>query len=242
MKKIVIPLILVSSVSIAGTMGAIEPAQPDYSFFIGGTAGIGALSGHYAATNPLANGSFDVHGSRPSGNSFLGGALFGVQKYFNNNMYAALVGNALYNSYDTQIRLSTSATTGVTTMDVNLKNDFQYGANVRLGKKIGTATPYFLAGVEAAKWDMTLTNNSSSSGRGILANSSSTFGKTKTGFQGGFGTLINLTENLNFGMEYAHTWFGDISNLGNLPSQNYTHKAKIEQDQVLFSLNYLFNV
>lgn len=99
-----------------------------------------------------------------------------------------------------------------------------------------------MAGVEAAKWDMSLTNDSSTSGRGILANSSSTFGQTRAGFQGGFGTLISLNENLNFGMEYAHTWFGNISNYGNFPGQNYTHKAKIEQDQVLFSLNYLFNV
>jgi len=242
MKKNILPLMLVNFVSFAGTMGAVEPPQSEYSFFVGGTAGISTLSGHYTATAPLANGSTDIHGARPSGNSFLGGGLLGVQKYFNNNVYAAIVGNVLYNSYDNQVRLSTSSTTGITTMDVNLKNDLQYGANVRLGTKLGTVTPYFLAGVEAAKWDMTLTNNSSSSGRGISANSTSTFEKTKTGFQGGFGTLINLTENLNFGMEYAHTWFGDTSNNGNLPQQNYTHKAKIEQDQVLFSFNYLFNV
>lgn len=240
MKKMTIPLLLVSSVSIAGTMGPVA-SQPEYSFFIGGAAGIGAVSGHFAGTSPLANGALDIHGSKPSGNSFLGGALLGVQKYCDNDIYAALVGNVLYNSYDSQIRLSTSATTGVTTMGVHLKNDFQYGLNVRLGKRFGTATPYFLAGVEVGKWDMTLVNNSATSGRGILANSSSTFGKSKAGFQGGFGTLISLNENVNFGMEYAHTWFENISNYGSLPSQNYTHTAKIEQDQVLFSLNYLFN-
>lgn len=241
MNKLALPLLLTSSMSFAGTMGP-QVMEPEYSFFIGAAAGVAALSGHYTATSPLPNGSFDIHGAKPSGNSFLGGGLLGVQKYFYNNIYAALVGNVLYNSYSEQIRLSTSATTGVTTMDVNLKNDFQYGLNVRLGKRFGTATPYLLAGVEAGQWDMTLTNNSSTAGRGLAALSSTTFSQTKSGFQGGFGTLVNLTENLNFGMEYAHTWFGDISNMGNVISQNYTHKAKIEQDQVLFSLNYIFNV
>ncbi|WP_237762271.1 outer membrane protein [Legionella shakespearei] len=183
-----------------------------------------------------------MHGSKPSGNSFLGGALLGIQKYFYNDVYLALAGNALYNSYDTSIRLSTSATTGVTTMDVNLSNDFQYGLNVRLGKRFGTATPYLLAGVEAGKWDMTLTNASNVSARGLLANSSTTFGKTRSGFQAGLGTLVSLNDNWNFGIEYAHTWFGTISNNGSVPSQNYLHEAKIEQDQALFSLNYLFNV
>ena len=44
-------------------------------------------------------------------------------------------------------------------------------------------------------------------------------------------------------MEYAHTWFGNVNVtlVDSVTNFSWNHQTKVQQDQVLFSLNYAFN-
>ncbi|CAM2953028.1 outer membrane protein [Legionella worsleiensis] len=233
-------LAMASAVSFAGTMGPVVQ-DSGYSFFIGGAAGIGMLQGDYTGYNPV---NTDTHYASLGDNSFIGGGLLGIQTVLANNVYLALVGNVLYNSQDSVQRSSTGPSTNpVRNHDVTVSNDFQYGGNIRLGMKMGNATPYILGGVEAGKWELGLGNISSTWNRGIAPLSGINYSKTLTGGQAGAGILVALNNNWNMGMEYAHTWFGDVNVdlIDGVTAFRWNHKADIQQDQVLFSLNYIFN-
>ncbi len=200
------------------------------------------LQGDYSGFDPF---NADTHYARLGNNSFLGGGLIGIQTVLSNNVYLAVVANVLYNSQDGVQRLSKApATNPVQNHVVSVTNDFQYGGNVRLGMKLGNVTPYLLGGVESAKWELGLVNQSAAWNRGLAPLSNMTYSKTQAGGQAGAGALIALNNNWNLGMEYAHTWFGDVNVdlIDGLTARRWNHKANIEQDQVLFSLNYTFNV
>lgn len=234
-------LLMATSGVFAGTMGPVVE-ESGYSFFIGGAAGIGMLQGEYRGYDPL---SADTHYARLGNDNFLGGGLLGIQTVFPNQVYLALVANALYNSQDDIQRLSKApASAPIPNHVVNIENDFQYGLNVRLGRRLDNVTPYILGGVEAGKWEMSLGNQSALWNRGIAPFSNREYSKTKAGGQVGAGALINLTSEWTIGMEYAHTWFNDVSvNLTDATTlHTWNHKAKIQQDQVLFSVNYVFNM
>ncbi len=234
-------LLLGSGSAIAGSMGAVA-TEPAYNFFIGGTAGIGMLQGQYSSENPS---NADTHYARIGNNTFLGGGLFGIQTVRANDLYLALVGNALYNSQNATERSSTVIVAGAAVANhiATVKNDFQYGANVRLGKKLGIATPYVLGGVEAGSWEMVLGNNNTVSNRGIAPGSHNGYSKTLVGPQAGVGVSLALNDNWSAGMEYAHTWFGNVNVtlVDSVTNFSWNHQTKVQQDQVLFSLNYAFN-
>ena len=226
---------------IAGSMGAVT-AEPAYNFFIGGTAGIGMFQGQYAAVRP-SNG--DTHQARIGNNTFLGGGLLGIQTVRANDLYLALVCNALYNSQNAIGRSSTVIVAGTPVANhvATVKNDFQYGGTVRLGKKLGIATPYVIGGVEAGSWEMVLGNNNAVSNRGIAPGSNNGYSKTLVGPQAGIGVSLAVNDNWSAGMEYAHTWFGNVNVtlVDSVTNFSWNHQTKVQQDQVLFSLNYAFN-
>lgn len=221
----------------AGTMGDMQ-AEPGYSFFIGATGGIGMYDGTYRALNAVVN---DEHFSQNGGDSFIGGGLVGVDTKWN-NWYIALVGNVLYNSLSETVRSSTNGV-GVGNHVVGIQNDFQYGGDVRLGTNIWNATPYLLGGVEAGKWDMTLTNNSLVSNRGIPALSSTTFSDDLVGPKAGLGVMLAATDTLNVGIEYSHTWFGTINRtlVDSVTGVSWNHRTKVQQNQAMLSAVYKCN-
>lgn len=153
-----------------------------------------------------------------------------------------MVGNALYNSQNATERSSDNGA-AIANHIASVKNNFQYGGNVRLGKKMGIATPYVLGGVEAGSWEMILGNNTAVSNRGIVPGANG-YSKTLVGPQAGAGVSLALNSNWSAGMEYAHTWFGNLNAglIDSVTAFSWNHQSKIQQDQVMFSLNYMFNV
>lgn len=220
----------------AGTMGDIQEQPAAYSFFVGATAGMAMHEGTYRAVNAIG----DFHYSKNGGDSFLGGGIAGIETKIS-DFYVALVGNALYNSLSTDGRVSTNAV-GVRNHVFSYKNDFQYGGNVRVGTNIWNATPYFMAGVEAGRWEMNLSNRSATFNRGIAPFSSTTYKETLVGPQVGLGVLLSAND-YSVGMEYAHTWFGSVDKNLVTPVTGavWSHRHKVEQNQVLISAAYKFN-
>jgi len=241
MRLVALLLSTLPALSSAGAMGPM-PSGCDTTFFAGGAAGVGMLQGNYEAFDQL---NTDYRYARMGNDNFLGGALFGVQTVMPNSVYLALVGNALYNSQSATQFLSTGPTTApLRNHVVSLLNNFQFGANIRLGMKMNNVTPYILGGAEAGTWEMGLANRSATWTRGIAPNSDIQYKKTLIGGQAGAGALIDLNPFWSIGMEYAHSWLSHISS--NLLDQTtlhfWRHKAVVNQDQILFSVNYKFSL
>lgn len=227
MKKSAIALLVASATSYAGTIGPATSA-PTHNFFIGGTAGLASIDSTHRLNMP-GSGGHDTISLSSGTHTFLGGGLLGIQQYFENDLYAALALNALYNSYNNSIFQVSRVG------DATLKNNFQYGAAVRLGKKLEnnpiTITPYLLAGVEAGQFTL---NTNITAGETLATKDSHTL----TGFQGGIGALFSVNPNMTLGIEYAYNWFGSLN--ANLYNNEATSNTKVQQGQILVSLNYLF--
>lgn len=237
----VVFLSVASALAFAGEMGPVLFGR-NIIFFAGGAAGVGMLQGNYTAFDPL---NADTHYTKLANNNFLGGALFGAETVFSNNMYLALVGNALYNSQSSVQFLSKSpATAPVADHIISLFNNFQFGANLRIGMQMKNVTPYVLGGIEVGTWELGLANRSSHWVTGIAPNSDSQYKKTLIGPQAGLGTLIALNSYWGIGMEYAHSWLSHVASnvLDNSNRHFWRHKASVAQDQILFSVNYKFSL
>lgn len=205
-------------------------------FFLGGALGMGVLNAKQNFTNNLTINSVVVNNAssnQPGPASFLGGLLLGYNAYVGDDFYVGVVGNALYNSLNSNISRVALSTPGPITLNNTLRNSFQGGADLRLGMKVDSVTPYILGGVEAGSWK--------------YATNFATTTKTLVGPKVGVGVLFDVASNWNAGLEYAYTWFGTINanNAGQIVSGTVsagssTNSVKVNQSQVLASLNYLF--
>ncbi|HLB56866.1 MAG TPA: outer membrane beta-barrel protein [Coxiellaceae bacterium] len=223
LKTIVKTGAIVSLVALTATAFAGGPdhmalasttAQPSNQtgFFLGATAGMGTFN-----TDETFTAGGTTASIRNGVNSFLGGLLGGYQTVFSNNLYLAIVGNAMYNSLNAN--LITLSTTNIS----SIKNNFQGGAAVHFGKRMGTATPYLSAGVEAGSWKYSIPGFSTT--------------KTLVGPLAGVGVMFDVCHHWNAGLEYDYTWYSNI----NLGSGATTGKLKNAQGQAMAYATYLFN-
>lgn len=205
--------------------------------YLGVTGGLGIVDGRYRAHAAVTD---DTHKATVGGTSALLGGVIGVEHTFTNNLYSAIELNGLYDSYDQLVRLSTNAV-GVSNHRVNIKNNFLYGAGVKVGASLNGTIPYIIAGIEGGQWTMNLRNNSAVNVRGIDGFSSTNYNKTLFGPKLGVGVRLPLYKNISADMQYAYTWYGNISkNLVDSTAITWNHKVQIQQHSVLFALNYAF--
>lgn len=237
LKQIAIALSAVSLSAAAFAGGPDHMVMPSAApgsggFFLGAAAGMGMLNA--TMTEADQSGSNSISLQR---NSFLGGLLGGYQTTFANNVYLGIAANALYNSLNgSPFTTSSSNIDGngnSGTESIGFKNNFQGGADVRLGMRIDSATPYILGGVEAGSWKFIF----SSTGAG---NPAFSHARTLVGPKVGAGVLFDVCNHWQAGLEYAYTWFGNI-NLNNPGDTSHTAKQTFDQGQILASAVYTFN-
>lgn len=210
----------------------------DFHAYIGITGGVSILEGDYRAHDDTIFGeNHRVHAGSTDG---LVGGVIGIQTIFS-DIFFAIQANALYNSTDRLVRSGTTPL-GVVGHSVNLKNNFQYGIDARIGITFcGGATPYILGGVEGAKWTMELRNDTLTPFRGILPGTTN-ISETLWGPKVGAGVTFPISCNISGNIEYSYTWFGRISRdlLDPLTAVNWNHRHEIHQNAFTFGLNYLF--
>lgn len=227
---VVFSVAALSTAALAGgpdNMAMATDASNSAGFFLGAAAGMGMTDITTTFTDVDDSGSFNL--SAPTQKkSFLGGLLGGYQAVFSNNFYWAVAANAMYNSLNGSF-FSLGGSNG--NENFTLENNFQGGADLRLGMKISGATPYLLGGVEAGSWKLSTT-----------ATDEPGFSKTKTlvGPTAGLGVLVDLNTDWQAGLEYAYTWLGNI-NVVRPGDARDSVKFAVDQGQIMASAVYTFN-
>ena len=211
-----------------------------YSAFVGASLGLGGYNGYYEAVNVTTPTTTpDIHSSYNGVNSALLGGVVGVEALYKDMYYGAVVANATYNTLSHDLRISTNAF-GVYDMVSSVENKFQWGANVRLGRLVGSAKPYVLVGMQSGNWTMGLTNNSSTAKRGNAANTTTNHSKTLYAPQVGLGVVVPMSEKMSAGLEYSYTKFGtvDVSKTTTSPSETWKHSLRNSQNTFAMTVNY----
>ncbi|MDR3625057.1 MAG: hypothetical protein P4L16_07970 [Chlamydiales bacterium] len=204
--------------------------------YVGIVGGANSPSGKYRAFDRISG---ETHRATLGGLEALGGGVVGVQTY-SDNFFIAVQGNLLYNSASRTLTHDTD-TSGIANHTANLKNDFQWGADLRLGYAICQVTPYILGGFATGHWSLRLENNSGTSNFGIPANSVFSLGKSLWGPKVGGGITFSVDSYMvNF--EYSYTWFGSINRdlTDSLSDHTWNHHQSIQQGAFLVGINWLF--
>lgn len=228
---------LVTLLTLALSIFAANPCDAILDGYIGVVGDVGSLSGNYKGLNRIVN---DKHSATIGGTSGLVGGTVGLQSYIL-DVFFAVQANALYNSYDKTVRSSTTMT-GILNYVVNLKNNFMWGADVRVGYRIFCTTAYVLGGFESANWRLRLNNDSSSSVRGIPALSMVRTDRTLWGPKVGVGIMFPLICSLYANMEYSYIWFNRMNKslVDSITGFEWNHKESARLHSFTLGLNYVF--
>lgn len=209
-----------------------------FDVYVGGAVGVGAYDGKSSVSSVLTAESYEAH---HGGTSFVGGGLLGVEEIFCNGIYTAVELNALYNSYDTNVR---NLNFGTGPLRAKVNNDFIYGADLKLGMDINCVLPYFVVGVSATRWQARVTNDSLVSEFGIAAGDSASFSKTRVGPKVGLGVRFAAWDCWDLDFQYSFTWYGKSSRTITDPTVTtdgtWTHSNRHDQHRFLVSLNMRF--
>lgn len=236
MKKMFSILSCMAFASAAYAFDCFDACGCDFHPYVGIAGGVAVPTGHYRALLPATGDADHAHFGNTNG---LIGGVAGVQTGFGSNWFAAAQFNFLYDTADFSPRRSTDDTGALN--HVHLKNSFQWGFDVRLGWSLCNVSPYVLGGFEAARWTISLRNDSAISALGIPANSSLHFHKTLYGPKVGGGVTFPICGCLSANMEYSYTWFGHFRRtLTDDLGFEWQHRKHIHQNTVLFGINYLF--
>lgn len=235
LKKILLSTLLFIG-SAAGNLSA-GFLSDDIQFYVGAVGGVSALSGEYHALNPIID---DRHTATPGVTSGIAGGVLGVQVEFCQDIFVGLQANALYNSLSKTIRSSTDSF-AVPSHVVHLKNNFEYGVDARIGMNICNAMPYVLAGIEAGKFKMTLSNDTLVPLRGIPPGGAEV-SKTLWGPKVGVGVTFPIACNIYLNLEYSYTWFKNVKTtlIDSVTQIAWDHKVRVNQNMFLVGLNYMF--
>jgi opacity protein-like surface antigen len=208
-----------------------------YRSYIGITGGAAVFGRESRATAPGR-----LHFSHLGGTEGLVGAVFGAQAYFCRDIFGALQFNTLYNTTNRVIRNDVNVAHD-RRHGVAIRNHFQWGFDGRIGWRIcGYTNPYFLAGFESARWQLRLFNDSPHITEGIPAFSRVIRRRTLVAPKVGFGVTFPLSCCIAFNFEYSYTWFGKVSKslFDSATGVTWNHRIRIDQNSILFGLNYLF--
>ncbi len=234
-KKLLVTLLLICA----------SPALFAYDGYVGGAVGIGSFDGLYNVQN-FSTG--EKHFTHNDGLSFIGGGQIGVEDWFENRwcgcvdeLYTAFELSFLYNSYERTIRTLTD-TLGRTNQGLRVKNDFLFGADFKWGTRFCSVSPYIVTGYALGQWQRWLLNDTSTATIGIPA-SGNGHTEWKNGFKLGAGVRYDVCDCVFFDMQYSYTWFQDIRRdftSGTEVRQTWKHKVKLNQQRVVFALNWVF--
>lgn len=207
--------------------------------YIGIIGGVAPLAGTYKATEVTPSGSLDS--ASLGGTEGLVGGVYGVQIHYCKHGFFALQANTLYNTTNQTVSVNKSAE-GIVNAEALIKNHFQWGGDARFGFRVRSANPYILGGFESGRWEMKLKNDSDGYERALAPYSTESRSKTLWGGKVGAGVTFPLFNCLWANMEYSYTWFGHIKTVYENPTNGniWTHKVSIQQNSLLFGLNYLF--
>lgn len=242
----------------ASLMGIIQPAFADAvvvnsqpccvkpcksPFYIGAKAGIGAMGGDYSSFHAPTN---NLHSAKVGGTSGQFGLLMGAGTFITSNIYTALELDGFYDTYDDNVRMSSTAT-GIRNNVASVKNGFRFGFSGRVGVQISNdipAIPYVTVGGEVGRWTMRLANNSNvTSGGGIPANSSRNYNTTQVRPKIGAGIQIPICGNLSGRLEYNYLFGPTITThlIDPITGFNWRHRTKINQHSVNIAFIYNFD-
>lgn len=237
--------------------------EEDVQFYIGIVGGMSALNGEYRAKMTLPEVSPETGiphhiASVGESNTMVGGVAGASFSFCDDDFFIALQANGLYNSLHKTVRSGTDEI-GRLNHAVHIKNNFEYGIDVRFGANFCNAMPYLLAGIEAGEFQVKWLNNTLTPFLGIPAATQevrngitvTTPGLVKHkkvlwGPKAGIGITFPVTRDLAFNLEYSYIWFGSINkelvilNEAKNPVQTWNHKFRIHQNTILIGLNYLF--
>lgn len=209
--------------------------------YVGGAAGLGSYDGTYNLRNVTTGTSVDR--ANTGATTFVGGALLGAEHYFCGDYYVAVELNALYNSLKKNLLHDTN-TAGVANHTVRVRNEFLYGADVKLGMNLCGVTPYFVAGVVAARYKMELRNSSGTENFGIPPRLNEKYSRTLVGPKVGIGVRWGFWECLDLDFQYSYTWYDTDKITARLFSSrlqtNYRHSTEHNQHRFLLSINMPF--
>lgn len=228
-----------------------QTVSAQFDLYVGGVVGVGIPELRHNSNERLSNERHHIVGG---GTNFLGGALLGVENtwcgYCGSDFWTALEVNTLYSSYNKTLKRD-SDLRGENDFEVKVKNNFQYGADLKFGIPVdccGTTIPYLLVGITAGEWKTSITNNTTSTVLGILAGTSTHFSKTHWGPNAGLGVRFKLTDCITADLQYAYTWFTQKSNSTTVvpgtvtgTTSEWRHKTRLNQNRVLLALNFPLN-
>lgn len=217
--------------------GGCNCCGQNFNFYIGAVGGVTHPGNSYKLSDSIGNSDRVTFG----GVTGIGGGVFGVQTYCCNWLLAGQI-NVLGNSHNKTL---TDLGSLLGHFKADLKNNFQWGGDVRIGYRFCSATPYVLGGFEGGRWDLKLRNLSTVSSFGVAAGGSVHHKKFLYGGKVGGGVMFPVfCSCLMFNMEYSYTWFGKLKRTFTDSTQTTplsgTHCASIQQGMFLVGLNWLF--
>ncbi len=177
------------------------------------------------------------HASRHSLEGFIGGLHLGYGKQFENNFYLGLeLGGRFHGTQNDENRVINAGAFGNgTNQKITVKNQGSFDISVKAGYAFDRFLPYMKAGLEVSRYKVDFGGVT-----GSLQPSSSS--KTLKGFKAALGFDYKMTENWIFGFEYAHTFYGSLSNSqgDNGGINPALHTVKPNSGSVLLKVGYKF--
>lgn len=216
--------------------GGYNCCGQNFNFYIGAVGGLTHPGNSYRFTDNVANDARVTFG----GITGIGGGVFGVQTYCCNWLLAWQF-NVLGNSHNKT--LVNAKINGVGPFKTELKNNFQWGGDLRIGYRLCGATPYVLGGFEGGRWELKLQNLLPEPALGVAAGATQHVKKFLYGGKVGGGVMFPFFSNCLVGnVEYSYTWFGKHKKTLTDPTgaSTGTHKTNIQQGMFLVGLNWLF--
>lgn len=212
-----------------------------FDLYVGGAAGIGSYNGSYKLTDVPTGTSLDR--ARTGATTFVGGALLGAEHCFCDDYYVAVELNALYNSLKKNL-IHDENVAGVAFHTVRIRNEFLYGADVKLGWCLCGVKPYIVGGIAAARYKLELRNASPLTEFGVLPTTIQKYNKTLVGPKFGVGVRWGFWDCLDLDFQYSFTWFDTRRISATLVSaaeeSTFTHRVEQNQHRFLFSVNMPF--
>ena len=218
-------LLLCSANLSAYTLKHLHLKPEVFSFFTSSQAALNTYDG----TNQTINTFDDLTAAYQGYNAFLYGGAAGFETQ-HQTLYLSFVGNALYHALSQDERVHYSLP------HLLSRNEFQYGASMRLGTTYKHITPFISGGFEAGRWQTHIAPTAAYKMQSHHQNT------TLLGPQAGFGFLIRQAK-LRLGLEVAHTGFGSMHQtlIDAKSQQAISHKADVAQNQLLLSIQYVFD-
>lgn len=220
MKKtslVCLTILLASSITNAGTMGALVESDPFSGAYVGLGAGFGTNIAHSSSlSGDILNSSISLNraGNDISQGGFSGQVLGGYGQKFSNNLY--LGGDIFYNYLNPilnpteDLRAGTNRGELLYTVSERIKQSNSLGLAAHLGYVLGNFLPYGLIGAQYTPVKIVANDTITAPNVGTLPNGMNrTF--NQWGWLFGAGIQTAITQHLRAALEYEYVYQNRIS-------------------------------